>query len=67
MSRIKDIIIIDTMNETENLSTEELINLAQTKNTQLTLDDELFEFMSDNQLFSVIAEKNLLILSNSLD
>ena len=66
MSRIKDI-IIDTMNETENLSTEELINLAQTKNTQLNLDDELFEFMSDNQLFSVIAEKNLLILSNSLD
>jgi len=66
MSRIKNI-IIDTMNETENLSTEELINLVQTKNTQLKLDDELFEFMSDNQLFSVIAEKNLLILSNSLD
>ena len=65
MGKIKNI-VIDTMNETVDLSRDELINLAKTKNNILKITDELFEFMSDNQLFSLIVEKNLLILSKSI-
>ena len=60
-------IIIGTMNETSELTTEELIMIARTKNTLLHKEDELFEFMSDTQLFSLIVEKNFLHLSNSIN
>jgi hypothetical protein len=65
MGKIKNI-VIDTMNETVDLTRDELINLAKTKNNVLKITDELFEFMSDNQLVSNIAEKNLLIISKSI-
>ena len=65
MGKIKEI-IIDTINETEQLSTNELIVLLKQKNKQLNVKNEIFEFLTDEQLIGLITQKNLLIISNSI-
>jgi len=65
MGKIKEI-IIDTINETEQLSTNELIILLKQKNKQLNVKNEIFEFLTDEQLIGLITQKNLLIISNSI-
>ena len=62
MSYMKNI-YIETIEETENLSTPELQNLLRIKNIQLGVEDELFEMLSDEQLITLIGEKNILLAS----
>jgi len=56
-------IFIDTMNETRHASRQELINLLTLKNEQLDLIDDIVEDMTDDEIISLIAQKNILIKS----
>lgn len=65
MSKLKNI-VIDTQNEIDGLSKDELIKLLIQKNRELGYSDELFSFLSNQELISLIYSKNLLLTSNTL-
>jgi len=65
MGKIKEI-FIDTMNETRDASHQELLNLLTLKNEQLDLKDDDIENLTDDELISLIAQKNLLIKSKEI-
>ena len=60
MGKMKEI-YMDTLEETEDLTTVELQILVRNKNYELGLNDELVEMMSKEQLVSLIGDKNLLL------
>ena len=66
MGKMKEI-FMDTLQETEGLTTEELRTLVRTKNTELgRMDEDLLDMMSDEQLVSLIGDKNLLLTARKI-
>jgi len=62
MGKMKEI-FMDTLEETTDLTTTELQFLVKSKNYELGLNDELVEMLSDEQLITLIGNKNVLLVA----
>jgi hypothetical protein len=62
MGRMKEVFIA-TVQETEGLSKNELVNLARQKTRELGETHELYEFLTESELVNLIGEKNVSITS----